>query len=390
MKLIFDIETTGAQRNRGHPFDYRNKICNVGFKDIDTGEIYVYKIEYDEDPYGEHLRTIQKLLDECTCLIGFNSKFDCHWLRRYGLRINDNCRIFDCQLVWFILTFQQFMYPSLDKVAEWYGLSKKFDKVKIEYWEKGLDTNQVPYDILLEYLIQDLNVTEQVYLKVQEELEKQTFEMKRLTSVSLQDLKVLEDIEWNGLLFNKNKSITKGNQIQREIEEIDKTIREIFKVDWLNINSGDHLSVILYGGTIDIDSKEQYIFTYKDGRQAEKTRNIKLPFTFKGIFKPLEGTTLAKAGFYSTKVDTLKVLNETARGEGKKILDMLLHRSRIEQQRSMYYHGFPNKASEMNWTDDIIHTNINQCVAVSGRTSSSSPNVQNLEKKVKEIIITRF
>ena len=46
-RWIFDYEATGAQRNHAHPYDYRNVACNVGFKNIDTGEVKIWKIEYD-------------------------------------------------------------------------------------------------------------------------------------------------------------------------------------------------------------------------------------------------------------------------------------------------------------------------------------------------------
>jgi DNA polymerase I-like protein with 3'-5' exonuclease and polymerase domains len=388
MRLVFDIESTTAQK--GHPFNLDNRCCNMGFRDIETGEVHLYKIEYDEEPYGEALRSIQKLLDECNLLIGFNLKFDLHWLRRYGLVVKDNCRVFDCQVAWFILTHQKTIYPSLDGVAEHYGVEKKLDVVKTEYWERGLDTDQVPYDILSDYLAQDLLVTEQVYNKIQEDLHQQSFEMKRLISITMQDLVVLEDIEWNGLLYNKNKSIEKGNKLYEQIERIDTELRDIFGTPWLNPNSGDHLSAVLYGSVVQLDSVEDYEFVYKDGHTATKRRKIKTPSTCRGLFKPLEGSSLAKDGFYSTDVATLKELGERARGVQQVVIDKLLLRSKIEKQRSTYFHGLPNKIDEFSWKDNVIHSNFNQCVARNGRLSSSKPNVQNLEEEVKECFLTRF
>lgn len=390
MRLVFDFEATGAQRNRAHPFDHRNKACNVGFRNIDTGETYVFKLEYDESPYGSALKEIQKLLDGCRLLIGFNAKFDAHWLRRYALSLGLTTKLFDCSVAWFILNNQRTRYPSLDLVANSYGLETKLNIVKTEYWDVGLDTDQVPYNILEEYLRQDLVVTEQVYLAIEREIKQQSYEMQKLIAVSMYDLIVLEDIEWNGLLYNKKKSIEKGNELQTRIKEIDEKLRRYFNADWLNINSGDHLSAVLYGGTVHLPCKEDYIFTYKDGRQAVKQRNSTKPINFKGLFKPLEGTELAKGGVYQTDVGTLIALNEKAKGEATKVLDLLLFRSKIEQQRSTYYHGFPKKIEQFNWEDDVLHSNFNQVVAVSGRLSSDKPNVQNLEGDVKECIVSKF
>ena len=388
MVLIFDTECTGAQRNHAHPFDHRNVMCNLGVR-VD-GKNTIYKIEYDEDPYGEQLQEIKELFSQATLVVGFNLKYDLHWINRYGISINSGCRIFDCQLAYFILDKQQTAYPSLTGVSEAFGLESKLDIVKTEYWDKGLDTNQVPYEILSEYLEQDLVVTEQVYHRLQEELNKTTESMRKLVSVSMQDLIVLQDIERNGLLLDTEKSIKKGNKLVAEISNIDAWLRKVFNVDWFNPNSGDHLSVFLYGGTLELDGKETYTFTYKDGHTAEKIRNVKVPYVTKGLFKPLPKTGLAKEGFYSTDRGVLIQLHQSAKGENKKILDELLRRAKLEKLRSTYYHGLPKKLEEYGWEDNIIHSSLNQCTTQSGRLSSTKPNIQNIEEGVNEVFISRF
>jgi DNA polymerase I-like protein with 3'-5' exonuclease and polymerase domains len=387
MRLVFDIEATGSQRNYAHPFDQRNKMCNIGFYDIDTKETKIIKVEYDEEPYGQSLTEIQELLSQTTELIGFNCKFDWAWLDRYGLVLPARTRVYDCQLAFFILTAQKNPYPSLNGCSEHFGMEQKLDVVKEEYWDRGLDTDEVPYDILCDYLAQDLVVTANLYAKLQEVVPEH---MKTLIKMSMFDLAVLKDTERNGLLLDVDKSLRKGDEIVKKINEIDVWLRKVFNADWFNPNSGDHLSVFLYGGVLELDGKETYTFTYKDGRTAEKQRNCKVPFHSKGLFKPLEGTALAKEGFYSTNEPTLTAISKSAKGEYKKILDTILSRAKLEKLRGTYYHGLPSKLEEMGWSDNIIHSNFNQCVAQSGRLSSTKPNVQNLAEEVKEVFITRF
>ena len=390
MILIFDTECTGAQRNHAHPHDHRNVMCNLGVR-ID-GQNTIFKIQYDDEPYGDKLREIQGLFNRASVVVGFNLKFDLHWIHRYGIILNYNCRVFDCQLAYYILDKQQTPYPSLAGVSEHFGLESKLDIVKEEYWNKGLDTDTVPYEILSEYLEQDLIVTEQVYNKLQEEFHKiASPSMDKLVSIAMQDLVVLQDIERNGLLLNKEKSIKKGDKLVDKINEIDLWLRKVFNADWFNPNSGDHLSVFLFGGTLELDGKENYTFTYKDGHTAEKVRNVKIPFVSKGMFKPLEKTQLAKEGFYATKEGVLVALHQKAKGEPKQVLDTLLKRAKLEKLRSTYYHGLPKKLEEYGWYhDNIIHSNFNQCVAVSGRLTSTKPNVQNLAGEVDEVFISRF
>jgi DNA polymerase-1 len=387
---VFDFEATGAQSNKAHVYDPRNVACNVGFRNILNGETHIWKLQYDDEPYGQALREIQELLSSSKLLVGFNLKYDLSWLRRYKLDIPIDTRLFDNQLAFYILTHQKHQYPSLDGVAEYFGLEKKLDIVKLEYWDRGLDTNEVPYDILSDYLSQDLVVTEQVYHAIQEELAKASYRMNKLINVSMHDLRVLQDIEHNGLLLDLNKSIEKGNRIVDQISQIDNWLREVFNAPWFNPNSGEHLSVLLYGGTLEFTETEDYVFNYKDGRTAIKTRKVKVPRKFTGMFKPLEKTELAKEGFYATNEPTLTALLEKAKGDYRTILTTILQRAKLEKRRSTYYHGYPKRLAEMGWSDNIIHSNFNQCVAVSGRLSSTKPNVQNIEGEVKEVFITRF
>jgi len=390
MKLVFDIEATGAQRNHAHPYDMRNVACNIGIKNITTGETKIWKIQYDENPYGEALREIQEWVSNSTLLIGFNAKYDLHWFSRYNIVVSNSCRVFDCQLAYYIITNQQHRYPSLDGVAYHYGLPQKLDVVKTEYWDKGLDTNDVPYEILSEYLEQDLNVTHSVYNAIEVDLSTSSYEMNQLIKMSNMDLVVLQDIERNGLLVNVEKSKQKALEINEELSNIDEYLRQLAGVDWFNPNSGDMLSAFLYGGDILRDGKEDYIFTYKSGRTATKQRSVKIPHHFVGMFKPLEKTELAKDGFWATNEPTLTTLLEKAKGEYAYVLETILHRAKLEKRRGTYYEGYLKRMVEMGWDDNIVHTSYNQCVATTGRLSSTKPNVQNLEKQVGEIIVSRF
>jgi DNA polymerase I-like protein with 3'-5' exonuclease and polymerase domains len=152
--LILDVETTIS--NKGNPFDLTNKLVCVGLKtDKDIWTIY--------DLHDKHiLNNIQYLIKQSNLIIGFNIKFDLHWLRKLGINI-DGRRVFDCQLAEFLLSNQTMKYPSLDQVAELYGLGKKLDVVKTEFWDKGIDTDMIPRRILSEYLTQDLVLTQQIY-----------------------------------------------------------------------------------------------------------------------------------------------------------------------------------------------------------------------------------
>ena len=133
--LVLDVETTIS--NKGNPFDQSNKLMMVGL--LNDKEVGVYDIEYSVDPYKELLDNIQLAVDAADVLVGFNIKFDLHWLKRYGIDFSKK-RVWDCQLVEFILRNQSAAYPSLNATAEYYDLGTKLDEVKENYWKNGIDT----------------------------------------------------------------------------------------------------------------------------------------------------------------------------------------------------------------------------------------------------------
>ena len=151
--LIYDVETTIS--SRGSPFDNTNKLVMSGFKWC--------KDDYPFDCVTQnHLENTQCYFNASTLIVGFNIKFDLNWARRIGVDISNVC-VWDCQLAEFLFNKQAKRYPSLDEACEKYGIPPKLDVVKTEYWEKGIDTDEIPVDILREYLEGDLDRTERVF-----------------------------------------------------------------------------------------------------------------------------------------------------------------------------------------------------------------------------------
>lgn len=379
-RLVFDVETTTS--NKGNPFDTSNKLCYVGLRDSNN---YLYDIEYSDKPCNAN--EIQDRINNCNILIGFNIKFDLHWVRKYGISFS-LCRVWDCQLVHFILSGQRDTYPSLNEVANHYNLGTKLDVVSTEYWKAGIDTPDIPREILEEYLIGDLELTEQVYLKQVEELERSP-ELKRLVSLHNQDLLVLEEMEFNGLLYNEEESNRLAIDVENELKILDEHLYAVHGCDGFNNNSGDHLSSFLYGGTIRIPYRE-VVGVFKTGKRAGqvKERWAEKEVHFERLVKPLKGSELAKEGYYSTDEATLRSLRGTKKA--KEVIEFLLRRAELEKRVSTYYRGLLKLRETMNWKKGTIHGQLNQSVARTGRLSSSRPNLQNFDGSIKQLFISRY
>ena len=383
--LVIDTETT--IKNKGHPFTPSNKLCVVGIKSNKIVNLCL-KIEYDDEPFGTELHELQEWINDADLIVFFNAKFDLHWLRRYGIYLH-NKHIWDCQLAHFLITNQSHPFPGLNDVSSYYNLGQKLDVIKEEFWNKGIDTPEIPWLILTEYLYKDLDLTEQIYLKQKEEFENKYPEKKRLLSIENQDLFVLEEMEWNGIQYDVENSIKEGSLLEEEIKKDIHSLNSIVGYDFINWNSGDDLSAVLYGGKIGLTSKISD-GVFKTGKRAglEKFKNVYTEVILPRLVTPTKGSELKKEGFWETNKKTLQSLK--AKGKAKKILDIVLNLSKKEKELGTYLYGIPNLIKEMEWEDNIIHGNLNKCVVITGRLSSTKPNMQNLSPKAKALIKSRF
>lgn len=381
--LILDVETTIS--NKGNPFDETNKLCYVGLLGSTPRTI---SIEYGDEPYRHKLDEIQKDIDESEILVGFNIKFDLHWLRKYGINFVGK-RIWDCQLVHFILTGQQYPYPSLNSVSAYYDLGSKLDVVATEYWGNKIDTPNIPQDILEEYLVGDLQLTQKVYEKQMEEFASSAKTMQRLISLHNQDLLILQEMEYNGLLFDEKQSNVLAEELQEQIKKIDDILFEYHSLVDFNPNSTEHLSAFLYGGSIKVKRRET-IGLFKTGTRKgqAKERWVLHEITFDKLVNPLKGSELEKEGFFSTDEQTLKSLKGNKKA--KEVIELLLNRAVLEKRLSTYYKGLVDLRKEMNWHEGRLHGQLNQCVARTGRLSSSKPNLQNFDGEIKTLFRSRY
>ena len=381
--LILDVETTIS--NKGNPFDKTNKLCYVGLLDTSHN---LFSIEYNDQPYKKHLEEIQSRITNAEVLVGFNLKFDLHWLRKYGINFMGK-RLWDCQLVHFILTGQQYPYPSLNSVSAYYNLGSKLDVVATEYWSNKIDTPNIPADILEEYLLGDLQLTQKVYEKQQEEFALCTKPMQRLISLHNQDLMVLQEMEYNGLIFDETKSTELGKELQTQITLLNKSLSEYHKLVEFNPSSNEHLSVLMYGGTIKVKRREVIgLFKTGDRKGQAKEKWVEHEIKFDRLVTPLKGSELTKEGYFSTDEATLKSLRGTK--YAKELVELILTRATLEKRLTTYYTGLVDLRTSMNWPVNKLHGQLNQCVARTGRLSSSRPNLQNFDGEIKQLFGSKY
>lgn len=366
--MILVIDTENETYNKGSIFDQRfSNVCISYAGDSESGVFF--------NP--EYAR-VRELLAEASLIVGFNLKYDLHVLRRLGFDFGFDKRYWCCQVAEFLLSRQSIPYPSLDDCLAKYGLGQK-DKAVEAYWEAGKQTSEIPRDVLSKYAIRDAELTYKLYLKQQELVKPH---QQKLFNLSMLDLLVLEEIEWNGMRFDTDLAQKREKEIEAEISDLQTKLAFHGTCPNFNWASNDHLSALLFGGEIK-DVVKVPDGHYKTGARAGeiKWRNKEVVYKLPRLYKP---KTKTEGGKYSTDENVLLTLGKS------ELLDGILRIKKLEKLKNTYYKGLVALCQKKNYKSGYIYSNFNQCVAATGRLSSSAPNLQNIPEEADGLFITRY
>lgn len=218
----------------------------------------------------------------------------------------------------------------------------------------------------------------------------------KLYRIACADLLVLQDMEYNGILYEKEEGLKYANELQTKIDVITREFHALVHDDFVSLSSGKHVSSVLYGGTIIEDVRVPAGY-YKTGAKEGMVRYSikKVEHTFPQLVVPPAKSETANSRKrdnenkdYSVSEDTLSQLKHK-KGVAKLISCVLEYR-RLEKLRGTYLQGWADLLEEQGWKDNIIHGNLNQAVAVTGRLTSTSPNLQNVDPETKRYLGTRY
>lgn len=388
--VTWDFEVT--TKHKGAPFTASNKSVSYAVKRDDNETTFHYYTDL------EYTKALKEAFMGAKLLVGFNAKYDWHWARKHGLELPEGVRIWDCQIAEFLLRGQQGSYPSLDEALARFDLGAKDDKIA-EYWKLGVDTIDIPVDELRVYNILDVDLTYKLYLKQQEEMPEK---LKKLCMVMGLDLLVLAEMEWNGVKLDVELCKQKAEQTAKELKEVSDELLTFSPTPYINLDSGHQLSCLLYGGGFEItlvDRVERKVYQSgkRKGEEYDKTHWKTEVLVCDGYFTPIRNTETklkSKADgkeytVYATGEDVLKQLR-TPTKKHRRIIELLLLRAEKEKLLNTYYGALPQLISEMEWQDNLLHGQLNQTVARTGRLSSSNPNMQNFSSEVDEVLISRY
>lgn len=366
---ILSLDTETTTWNKGHPYDSRNKmVC------------YSYAIEAHSGAV-QGLEGLIEWLEGVDLVVMFNGKFDLHWLIKEGIISLRKKQIWDVQIAEFIISNQTHRFPSLNETCLKYGIPVKEDIVKTQYWDKGINTDAIPWDILSSYAEHDAVITLLCY---HEQNKIMTPPQKKLCYLMCQDLQILQEMEMNGIPFDEDLCTARAMEVDDKISTLKETLAAIYPNVPINFGSGDHLSAFLYGGIVKEDGKQPIGFFKTGERKGQpKYQNIVIEHILPRMYTPLKGSEMKKEGLYATNEGTLRKL------KGKKgPIQAILELSKLEKLNGTYYRGLVELRKEMNWEKGLLHGNFNQTTAQTGRLSSSKPNLQNFASELQDIFVS--
>ncbi len=408
MYCAFDLETETyySYRRKSNPFDPRNKVVASGTK------VQNERITLAYDTHGiETLKHVSGsgLLPDVTILVGFNIKFDLLYLwnqEEVQEFFKRGGNIWDCQLAEFMLNAQETEYPSLDDTAVKYGGTLKDERIKM-LWDAGVQTSDIDKDMLCEYLRNDVQNTEIVYLgqlKRLADMGTDGTKFKKLIEMQMDGLLATTEMEYNGMYVDQLELEDKKKKLEEAISAVDYRLDQEIRAlvpekvfEHVNLNSNKHLAAILYGGSIGIKEsvpimEQGAAVTYKTGVRAgqQKTRFEMVQYSLPTLCNPVKVTPKNEP---CVDFETLSLIAKHPNTDAGKVATLLCERRGLVKNLTTYFKA----VGKLVQPDGLLHGSLNHCSVITGRLSSTAPNLQNMPKEdtddpysIKTVFTSRY
>jgi DNA polymerase-1 len=320
--------------------EYKNSIIKLKINNI-----YIYHKDTSYQINRELLNELKDIFESNNIKkIGYKQKIDYILLKEQGIQLNN--LFFDVEISAYLLDSSLGKY-TLNYIAEKYSkidmsdiVNNNHQNIQLNLFEQiGTQKNNENKEYLLNaYIIYSaFNIT-----KV--ELEKNNL-IDLFNNIEMPMEKILAEMQFKGMLIDKNELIEYGNSLKIMIDNLTKEIHELAG-SIFNINSPRQLGKVLF-------------------------EDLKLTAHKK-----------TKSG-YSTDVDTLEKIKLE-----HPIIEKILEYRQTAKLYSTYVEGM---IPYINEKTGRIHSYFHQTVTATGRLSSTEPNLQNIPtrfeagKKLREV-----
>ncbi len=337
-KGVFAIDTETTSK---HPMEA--ELVGISFSYMDDTGFYIpiahtHPSNIEQPAKEEILRIFKPILENPEIQkVGQNIKYDYIVLAKYGIKLEGI--VFDTMIGSHLLN-PATRGHSLDSIA-----MDLFGYKTISYEEiAGKGKNQIgfaetPIEQAVNYAAEDADLTFMAYTEFKKQLqEKELLHLMETIEVPL--ISVLARMEMAGIKVDAKALSHLSTTFEAEMKILEQEIYDLAGEEF-NINSSQQLGVIL--------------FEKLNLKTSKKTKK--------------------KTG-YSTDVEVLTTLAKT-----HELPEKLLRYRTLGKLKSTYVESLV----QLIHTDTgRIHTSFNQAITVTGRLSSSKPNLQNIPIRKKE------
>lgn len=323
-EFCFDTETTGLDT-------LSSELVCMSFA-FRSHEAYCVLLPADRQKATEIVQEFRLVFgDENITKIGQNIKYDLSILLNYGLEIRGP--LFDTMIAHYLV--QPDMRHNLDYLCELY---LNYEKITTDtlIGKKGVlqqNMRQAPVDKLCDYACEDADLTLQLKLAIEKELNESGVR-KLFDEIEMPLIAVLADMERSGVKLNTEELKIYADVLRTQIIELEKEIIGMAGEEF-NVSSPKQLGVILF-------------------EKLKIDQNAKM----------------TKTKQYSTAEETLEKLQDK-----HPIIGKILEYRGLRKLLSTYVETLPQL---INPETGKLHTSYNQAIAATGRLSSTNPNLQNI------------
>ena len=291
-------------------------------------------IDFSEKIFFEGLKKL--LSNTKNTIIGQNIKYDMNVLEKYGLSIDSNIQ--DTMILSYILNSSG--RHDLDTLS-----NKYLNHKTIAYEEivgsgaKQKKFSEIDVKLAAPYACEDADLTFRLYNYFLDKLSDLKEQYDLYKNIELPLIHVIARIEKNGVLINTNSLKKQSLDLAKRIKSIEENVYSIAGKEF-NIGSPKQIQEIFY-------------------------EDLKLPILKK-----------TPKGQPSTNEDVMQELSLT-----HELPKLILQYRNLMKLKNTYTDRL---GEQINESTNRLHTSYNQTVTITGRLSSSNPNLQNIPIKTND------
>lgn len=254
MNIFFlDIETTfqidDKKRKDPSPYIAENYLVSAGWA-FNNADVSYHFYKHNELPEAEYKYShvkLQMALDWADLVVAHNLKFELGWLRACGFKYDGPG--YCTQIGEYVLARGQKISLKLRDLCERYNLTRKRTDLTEEYLSKGIGFEAMPWEIVEEYGIGDVQSLKDLYYHQQERLS-QSEHLWPTINLMLEFMLVLIEIEETGIQIDVEELDSLEIEYKARLEALDKDLtriaEDVMGATPVNLNSPEQLSELLY------------------------------------------------------------------------------------------------------------------------------------------------